>query len=136
RSLQLLTRLMKSRREDGRKLDVVLFARLNDRVASLERNLQRLFHDDMLAGVGGRDRRLHVSAAGCADRDNMDSSIGQHLVEVRVPAAPGLASELLHSRWNAIETSDELRAFQFANCLRVKPRDHSAADDAEAVGHD
>ena len=49
---------METRREDGRAGDAVVFAGANDPIATLERDLERLFDDHVLAGTGRRDGRL------------------------------------------------------------------------------
>ena len=69
--LERRVRVVKPRREDGAELDLVLVARVDDAVAALGGDLQRLLDDDVLAGIRGRDGGLHVIAARRGDDDDV-----------------------------------------------------------------
>ena len=89
---------MEPRGKDRREHDAGLLRRGDHRVAPLERDLERLLDDDVLARLRRGDRRLHVHAAGRADRDDIDRRIGQHLVQVVIDLAADLGAELVGRR--------------------------------------
>ena len=60
----------------------LLVAGLDDAVAALQRDFQRLLDDDVLAGLRRGDGRLQVRAARRGDDDDVDVRPGQHRVEV------------------------------------------------------
>ena len=105
------------------------------RIAALERDFQRLFDDHVLAGVGRRDGRLHVSAAGGADGDDVHRRIGQHVGQAMISLAAGFRGEFVGRRRDVVETGHQLGPFHVGNGLVVKTGDHSATDNAETVGH-
>ena len=81
-----LTAIFASLKRDGKivaRQHLVLAARVDDRVATLERDFQRLFDNHVLAGIRRSHGRLLMRAARRADRHNVDGRIGQHLFDAR-----------------------------------------------------
>ncbi len=68
-----------------------LGARVDHRVGFLERDTQRLFANDVLAGFGGVDRDLRVQAVGRGDRDQLDLGIAQQIVIIAVRVRDAVA---------------------------------------------
>ena len=89
RLLDQLRGFVKARREDGREHDAVLFALADHAIAARQGDFQRLFHDHVLSRPRGGQRRLQMSSAGRADRDDIDPFVGQHrLSGPRRPGSP------------------------------------------------
>jgi hypothetical protein len=75
------------------KLDAVFFAFADDAVALSQGDFERLFDDDVLAGAGGGQRGLQVSAARRGDRDGGDLPISKHCGKGWVGGAAGFGGE-------------------------------------------
>ncbi len=135
RTFQLQARVVKSAGKDGPQLDARFVAFLDDLVATLERNLQRLFDDHVLAGAGGCKGRLHVGAAGRADRHDVHVGIGEHLVQFVIGAATGRRRQPVGRRGKRIEARDEFRPAHVVDRLGMKVCNHAATDNAESKSH-
>ena len=124
-----------SRRQNRTQLDVVVAARLDDAVATFERDFQRLLDHDMFASLGRFDSGFHVGAARCADRDDPNGRVSQHVLQVVVHPTPGVLAELVRSRTETVKTPHDFSAADVFDGLRVKPRNHPTADDPESGLH-
>src|SRR5262249_47218762 len=69
-------------REDGAQLDAVATASVDNRVATLQRNFQRLFDYDVLACFGRSHCRFHVRAAWRANDYNLDVAAREDGTEI------------------------------------------------------
>ncbi len=58
------------------------------------------------------------------------------VVEIVIGPAAGFGGQPVGRLRHGIETGDKLRAFRLFDRMGMEPRDHSAADDAETVGHE
>ena len=108
---------------------------VDDGVATRQCDLQRFFNDDVLAGPGGLDCRLHVGAAGRADADDIKVRDGEQCVQVVEcrTAAFGQPGDLVGVGGIAAPGPDDPGALDLVDRPGVKLGDHAAADDAETV---
>ena len=116
-------------------LTPLLVAGVDDAVAALGGDLQRLLDDDVLAGLRGGDGRLQVGAARRGDDDDVHVGPGQdggqvgdnvaRRGRVRRPASAALA-RLRLTRATSASTG------HLGQGAGVKAGDHAAADDGEA----
>ena len=111
---------MEARGKDCSELHALLFAFVNDSVAATKRDLQWLFHDNVLAGAGGGDSRFHVGSAGGRDRHDVYSRIDQHLLHVVVRCAANLVGKLLGSIGRHIAARNEFGTAHVLDCSGVK----------------
>ena len=108
---------------------------LEDAVDAVERDLDGLFDDDVLACLGGLDSRFHVGAAGGGDGDDVDGGVLEHVGVVAVDLAAGeLLGELRNALVGPGAAGDELGVGQLLDRLGVKVADEAGTDDAEVVG--
>ncbi len=115
-------------------LHAVAVARLNDAVAALGRDLQRLLDDDVLAGVGGGDGRLQVGAARRRHDDGLHVRPGQG--RGQVGEARAIEAEVGGEFAGVVEVAADQRgdtgAGNFRQGAGVEAGDHAAADDGKA----
>ena len=86
----------------------------------------------MLFGLSCLDRRIHVGAAGCTDRDNTDCRVGQHLIQVVIGGHSWICcGKRVGSSRNAVKAGDQLGPLHPFDRFGMKIGDHSATDDPE-----
>src|SRR5262249_46144187 len=119
-----------ARREDGAQLHAVVVAGPDDAVAAFGRDLQRLLDHDVLAGPGGRHRRLEVRPRRRGDDDDVHVLALEDGGEVGVDGGgdADLLHELLGVGPAAADEGDEASTGNFLKGASVKPGDHTAAD--------
>ncbi len=135
RGFHLSAGAMKTRREHRAEQDLVFLALLDDRVAALERDFERLFHDHMLAGASRGHGGLHVRSAGRADDRHIERGVGEHIIELGIGLSAEEAGELIGMGLMLALTGDQSRAMEFRDCASMKLGDHAATDNAEAERH-
>ena len=117
--------------DDGDGLPGALLG-VDDAVGRGQGDVDRLLHDDVLAGVQGRHRAVGVHAAGGADGDGVDVVAAQHRVQVGggLDAVP--VGQLLRPGRVGVDDRDELgEVGQVGQRSCVGPADHAGADEGE-----
>ena len=84
-----------------------------------------------IPGIG----RLGMNAAGGADRHDIDSRIGQHVIELVINLAADFGPELISRRRERIETSGHFRTANVGNGLGMKAGDHATANNSKTGRH-
>jgi hypothetical protein len=123
-----------ARGEDGAELDPVGLTGFDDAIAALRGDLQRLLDHDMLAGFGGGDGGLQVSAARRGHDDDLHVGPGQGGTQVRGTKAVQrqLGSQLLGAGQLAPDQGGDARAGHLGQGAGVEACDHAAAHKREA----
>ena len=120
-----------ARREDGAELHAVAVARLDDAVAALGRDLQRLLDDDVFAGVGRGDGRPQVGAARRRHDDGVNVRPGQGRGQVRIRRTieTKIGGDLAGVVGVAADQRGDTGAGNFRQGAGVEAGDHADADD-------
>ncbi len=116
--------------DDGQR-DSVPAAGVDQPVGRLQRHVDRLLDDHVLARLGRADAHLGVQSAGDADRDGVHIGPAEQLVDVGVVLDAELDAALLGARRHRVGDRDQARVGQLGERAGVERRDDTAADDAE-----
>ena len=73
-----------------------------------------------------------MGPAGSADRDDLDGRIGQHIGQLVIRPAANFLCKAIGALGPDVEAGNQFRASHILDRRGMKPRDHSATDDAEA----
>ena len=107
-------------------------ARVDQTVGRLERDLDRFFHDDVLARARHHYTDVSVVAARDADADDVDFGASQQRID-RERLDVEVGRQALGSFGGLICDRDQARAIQAGDRPGMKRSDHAGADNAEAV---
>src|SRR5258708_39661750 len=118
---------------DHRELDTVRLASGDEAVGGFERDLDRLFHDHVLAGGGGLHTDLRVQAAGYAHADDVHIRSGKQFLDIGVCLGSELCPKLTGALSGRVGDRDQAGVWQLGNGPRVIWRYDAAADDAESM---
>ncbi len=134
RGLEGQVGVAETRREDGAELYTVAVASLDNAVAALGRDFQRLLNDHVLSRIGGGNGRFQVGAARRRDNDGLYVRPGQRGGEVRCDGAIKIEvhRHLAGVVGVAADQGGDVGAGNFGNRAGVEARDHAATDNAEA----
>ena len=132
RRLQLTIGIAKTRWKDGTQQHTIAIARFDERVAPFHRDLERLFHNHMLARSRCHNTRFKMCPRWRGDNDHIHARLLHSLFEAGKNSQigpPQLCGHFCRGICGSTHQTHQTGSSHLGQRARMEARDHAAPDD-------